>query len=327
MTSRVKSNAISGNSIKGIHEHWSILDEDEQETSLKNFIEKVKVRSQYTNNSFQSIHDEYKVLLINKLDHDLVLLSLRLFILLSKNNHTGYLNILLGEFVYQIRNLRRYHQNIINETISKFFWNTFHTKETRKLFFDHIRQCCRDKQSSDFLLFLDELVLRIVKNYGLQTICNTIGIEESAKLCKWFFDLSPDFYPWVQYEWIEKKFIFEYIGESSRVYDGFTDKYGIKKKTITHVQTVYAGKVSNTSINYGLGYPKIETSVYEPIIKAKNTRYDLCTLRESHEIEFWELKRILNYTNHPGSMEIKYNDTFTPEDYENYYFPLTTQVF
>ena len=83
MTSRVKSNAISGNSIKGIHEHWSILDEDEQETSLKNFIEKVKVRSQYTNNSFQSIHDEYKVLLINKLDQNLVLLLLRLFILLS----------------------------------------------------------------------------------------------------------------------------------------------------------------------------------------------------------------------------------------------------
>ena len=173
--------------------------------------------------------------------------------------------------MHQIKNLRRYHQNIINESISKFFWNMFHTKETRKLFFDHIRQCCRDKQSSYCLLFLDELVLRIIKNHGLQTICNTIGIEDSAKLCKWFFDLSPDFYPWVQYEWIEKKFIFEYIGESSKVYDGFTNKCEIKKKTITHVQTVYAGKVSNTSISYGLGYPKIETSVCEPIIKTKNT--------------------------------------------------------
>jgi len=46
MTLHIKNNAISGNSIKGIHEHWSILDEDEQETSLKNFIKKVKVRSQ-----------------------------------------------------------------------------------------------------------------------------------------------------------------------------------------------------------------------------------------------------------------------------------------
>lgn len=327
MTTRVKNNTINGISLKGIHDHWSMLDEDEQSESLKNFIENVKTKSQYVNNTFQSVKEDYRYLLLNKLDQNLVLLSLRLFILLSKNNHNEYLNTLLGEFIYQIKDLRKYHQNIVNENISRFFWDTFHTKETRKLFFDHIRQCCREKRSHDLLLILDELVLRIIKHHGLQTICNTIGLEESAKICKWFFDLSPDFYPWVQYEWVDKKYAFEYSGDAKRTIDGFTNKCGITKKTLIHEHTVYSGKVSNTNIGYGSGYPTIETRTYEPIIKAKNTRYDLCVLREKHELEFWELKRILNYTNYSGSMEVKYNDTFTSEDYGNYYFPSPTQVF
>ena len=118
MTTCVKNNTINGISLKGIHEHWSMLDEDEQSESLKNFIENVKTKSQYVNNTFQSVKEDYRYLLLNKLDHILVLLSLRLFILLSKNNHSEYLNILLEEFIYQIKDLRKYHQNIINKNIS-----------------------------------------------------------------------------------------------------------------------------------------------------------------------------------------------------------------
>ena len=90
-----------------------MLDEDEQSNSLKNFIENVKTKSQYVNNTFQSVKEDYRYLLLNKLDQNLVLLSLRLFILLSKSNHNEYLNILLGEFIYQIKDLRKYHQNIV----------------------------------------------------------------------------------------------------------------------------------------------------------------------------------------------------------------------
>lgn len=326
MTSRARNNTINGNSIKSIHEHWSMLDEKEQETSLENFIQKLKIKSQYTNNTIKSTKEEYSFLLQNKLDKHLVSLSLQLFILLSKNDHTEYLNIFLGDFVYKVKDLRKYHLSIVSETISKFFWTTFCTQETRKLFFDHIRRCCRDKQSSDLLLFLDELVLRIIKQEGLTTVCNAIGIEESVKLCGWFFDLSPDFYPWVQYEWVDKKFTFEYTGEVRKIHDEFTDRCGLKKKTFTCDHTVYAGKVSNAVISYGADYPAIEIITREPIIKAKNTRYDLCALREMHEMEFWELKRDLNYIKCSSNMDFKYNETFTTKDYEYYFFP-PTQVF
>jgi len=53
-----------------------MLDKDEQSESLKNFIENVKTKSQYVNNTFQSVKEDYRYLLLNKLDQNLVLLSL-----------------------------------------------------------------------------------------------------------------------------------------------------------------------------------------------------------------------------------------------------------
>ncbi|CAG8843410.1 35705_t:CDS:1, partial [Racocetra persica] len=46
--------------------------------------------------------------------------------------------------------------------------------------------------------------------------------EESIRICKWFFDLSPDFYPWIKYEWMSEQFTFEYKGETHVLWNGFT---------------------------------------------------------------------------------------------------------
>ncbi|CAG8840934.1 17930_t:CDS:1, partial [Racocetra persica] len=111
---------------------------------------------------------------------------------------------------------------MINETVSGFFEKTFEVKGTRDLFFDHVRRSCRENKTMNLLLLLDELILNIIKKYGLVNICNMIGREESIRICKWFFDLSPDFYPWIEYEWTSEQFTFEYKGETHVLWDGFT---------------------------------------------------------------------------------------------------------
>jgi hypothetical protein len=188
------------------------------------------------------------------------------------------------------------------------------------LFFKHFRSYCK-KKANNLLILFDEATLNRVKKIGLVNICTSIGLEESVIICDWFFDLAYNFYPWVEYEQVDKRFSFEYSGNCEILVDGFTKKFGTTKKTMTHEHRVYSGKVNNIFINYGIGYHPIKIETREPIVKAKNTRFDLCALRESLEKDFWELKRFLNYNKTGTFLSYKYNNTFTEKDFEFYFFP------
>lgn len=317
MSSRVKETAINSGSINRIYNSWETFNDEERERSLNNFAIKLDTSDiKYQ----QSVKHEYLILLRDRPDEKMVSISFRiLMVMFSSGNSNAHANMFLEEFIGFLGNSR----NITGafEHVKCFFKSMFHLKELRDLFFKHVRSCCRKKMLTELLTLFDELVLNIVKQAGLLNIFNTIGTEESLKICNWYFDLAPDFYPWVEYERFEKRFTFEYHGNCITQVDGFTDQIGHIRKTMTHDHGRYKGRTENVYISYGHGYQPIEIEVIEPSIKSRNSRIDLCALREFLERDFWELKRFLNYNTSTQYTNYKFNSTFTSKDYELFFFP------
>ena len=286
--------------------------------SLNNIAEKLT-----TNDSryLQSIKQEYYLLIRERTGEKIVLFSFFLFmVLFSNHNLHDHSNILLEEFIVYLGRSRTQRETFLGY-VKDFFQNMFHTKELRHVFFKHVRPCCRKKMLVDLLTCFDEIVLNIVKQHELSNIFDALGIEELLSICNWYFDLAPDFYPWVEYEYIESRFTFEYHGTCEALVSGFTSQLGQTRKTITHDHRRFTGRMDKVPISYGIEYQPIEIETRKPIIKSRNTRVDLCTLREFLERDFWKLKRFLNYNRSTQYTGYTFNNTFTTEHYELFFFP------
>ena len=255
VTSREKNISINSGSVKCIHNLWHVLNEKERDMSINNFCMKLETGDLYSSSYVQCVKKEYTMLLREKFDTKLIWVSLRIFYTLSlTENHKKYINTFLVEFVNCIKNARKQQQDIINGVVSQHLWETFQEMEMRDLFFIYIRPCCLKEGAVYLMHLLDELLLNIVRKNGLVNIYNTIGIEESARLCMWYFNLAPDFYPWVEYEHVDSKFSFEYTGECMACIEGFTDSCGVKKRTMAHEHTTYVGKSKKIFTSYGSDY-------------------------------------------------------------------------